>query len=109
MDADGTADRASEHVGAGDHAALRPANAGLRGDEARRGDQAEPEAHDEAGHRDDGDLRRLGSNYEEAESEDPSESAGPTAGLLRLHADRARIVARETRLRRRFSAAHVWS
>jgi anion-transporting ArsA/GET3 family ATPase len=29
-----------------------------------------------------------------------------TAGLLRLHADRARIVARETRLRRRFSAAH---
>ncbi len=31
---------------------------------------------------------------------------GPTAGLLRLHAERNRIVARETRLRRRFSAAH---
>jgi anion-transporting ArsA/GET3 family ATPase len=34
------------------------------------------------------------------------ETDGLTAGLLRLHADRARIVARETRLRRRFSAAH---
>ncbi len=33
-------------------------------------------------------------------------NAGMTAGLLRLHAERARIVARETRLRRRFSAAH---
>ena len=31
---------------------------------------------------------------------------GPTAGLLRLHADRARIVAREVRLRQRFSMAH---
>jgi anion-transporting ArsA/GET3 family ATPase len=31
---------------------------------------------------------------------------GLTAGLLRLHADRARIVSRETRLRRGFSAAH---
>ena len=29
-----------------------------------------------------------------------------TAGLLRLHADRARLVAREERLRRRFAAAH---
>jgi anion-transporting ArsA/GET3 family ATPase len=29
-----------------------------------------------------------------------------TAGLLRLHADRMRLVARETRLRRRFEAAH---
>jgi anion-transporting ArsA/GET3 family ATPase len=29
-----------------------------------------------------------------------------TAGLLRLHADRMRIIAREARLRRRFSAAH---
>ena len=29
-----------------------------------------------------------------------------TAGLLRLHADRVRIVARETRLRHRFSTAH---
>jgi anion-transporting ArsA/GET3 family ATPase len=33
-------------------------------------------------------------------------TAGLTAGLLRLHADRSRIVARETRLRSRFSAAH---
>ena len=31
---------------------------------------------------------------------------GLTAGLLRLHADRRRLVARETRLRGRFSAAH---
>ncbi|HET8716443.1 MAG TPA: ArsA-related P-loop ATPase [Nocardioidaceae bacterium] len=30
----------------------------------------------------------------------------PTAGLLRLHADRARVVARESRLRQRFVAAH---
>ena len=28
------------------------------------------------------------------------------AGLLRLHADRMRVVARERRLRRRFAAAH---
>jgi anion-transporting ArsA/GET3 family ATPase len=34
------------------------------------------------------------------------EAAGPTAGLLRLHADRMRIVARESRLRQRFSRAH---
>ena len=32
--------------------------------------------------------------------------AGLTAGLLRLHADRTRLVARERRLRRRFVAAH---
>ncbi len=31
---------------------------------------------------------------------------GLTAGLLRLHADRARLVAREERLRKRFAAAH---
>ncbi|GAA1953339.1 ArsA family ATPase [Nocardioides panacihumi] len=31
---------------------------------------------------------------------------GPTAGLLRLHADRARLVEREQQLRDRFSAAH---
>jgi anion-transporting ArsA/GET3 family ATPase len=43
---------------------------------------------------------------EEVEAEDPQGNAGLTAGLLRLHADRARIVARETRLRRRFSTAH---
>ena len=36
----------------------------------------------------------------------PEGNAGMTAGLLRLHAERARIVTRETRLRRRFSAAH---
>jgi anion-transporting ArsA/GET3 family ATPase len=33
-------------------------------------------------------------------------TAGLTAGLLRLHAERSRIVARETRLRSRFSTAH---
>ena len=31
---------------------------------------------------------------------------GPTAGLLRLHADRTRIVAREQRLQARFATAH---
>jgi anion-transporting ArsA/GET3 family ATPase len=31
---------------------------------------------------------------------------GPTPGLLRLHAERSRIVARESRLRARFAAAH---
>jgi anion-transporting ArsA/GET3 family ATPase len=31
---------------------------------------------------------------------------GPTAGLLRLHADRSRIVVRESRLRSRFTTAH---
>jgi anion-transporting ArsA/GET3 family ATPase len=36
----------------------------------------------------------------------PSPTAGLTAGLLRLHADRSRIVARESRLRARFSMAH---
>ena len=41
-----------------------------------------------------------------AERLDDDHRDGPTAGLLRLHADRIRIVARETRLRRRFSAAH---
>ena len=35
-----------------------------------------------------------------------SQTAGLTAALLRLHADRGRIVARETRLRQRFAAAH---
>jgi anion-transporting ArsA/GET3 family ATPase len=38
--------------------------------------------------------------------EDPDGSAPVTAGLLRLHADRTRIVARESHLRQRFSAAH---
>jgi anion-transporting ArsA/GET3 family ATPase len=35
-----------------------------------------------------------------------SAPAGLTAGLLRLHADRTRLVARERRLRRRFVTAH---
>ena len=35
-----------------------------------------------------------------------SPTAALTAGLLRLHADRSRIVARESRLRARFSMAH---
>jgi anion-transporting ArsA/GET3 family ATPase len=43
---------------------------------------------------------------EEQEGEVPEGNAGMTAGLLRLHAERARIVARETRLRQRFAAAH---
>jgi anion-transporting ArsA/GET3 family ATPase len=43
---------------------------------------------------------------ENARTGEDDETDGLTAGLLRLHADRARIVARETRLRRRFSAAH---
>jgi anion-transporting ArsA/GET3 family ATPase len=34
------------------------------------------------------------------------EESGLTAGLLRLHADRARMVEREARLRARFAAAH---
>jgi anion-transporting ArsA/GET3 family ATPase len=33
-------------------------------------------------------------------------TAGLTAGLLRLHADRMRVLARQARLRRRFTAAH---
>ncbi len=36
----------------------------------------------------------------------PSASGRLTAGLLRLHAERTRLVAREARLRRRFVAAH---
>src|SRR5680860_618036 len=38
--------------------------------------------------------------------EDPDDSSEVTAGLLRLYADRTRIVERESRLRRRFAAAH---
>jgi hypothetical protein len=34
------------------------------------------------------------------------DSASLTAGLLRLHADRTRIVERESHLRQRFAAAH---
>jgi anion-transporting ArsA/GET3 family ATPase len=43
---------------------------------------------------------------EQAAGEAGAEGRTPTAGLLRLHADRARVVARETRLRQRFVAAH---
>ncbi len=44
---------------------------------------------------------------EETEAEDGHGTDGRlTAGLLRLHADRTRLVARESRLRARFSAAH---
>ncbi len=43
---------------------------------------------------------------EEEASETADSSAGLTAGLLRLHADRARVLARETRLRRRFATMH---
>ncbi|MDR7362164.1 ArsA family ATPase [Nocardioides marmoribigeumensis] len=43
---------------------------------------------------------------ERLESHGGSASAGATAGMLRLHADRMRRVARERRLRQRFSAAH---
>jgi anion-transporting ArsA/GET3 family ATPase len=40
------------------------------------------------------------------DTDDPDGSSNITAGLLRLHADRTRVVARESRLRRRFAAAH---
>jgi hypothetical protein len=40
------------------------------------------------------------------ESPDGDRSAEITAGLLRLHAERARIVSRESHLRQRFAAAH---
>jgi anion-transporting ArsA/GET3 family ATPase len=43
---------------------------------------------------------------ERLEEESPDHDAGLTGGLLKLHADRVRIVDRETRLRKRFSAAH---
>jgi anion-transporting ArsA/GET3 family ATPase len=38
--------------------------------------------------------------------EDPDGSGTVTAGLLRLHADRSRVVEREAHLRQRFTAAH---
>jgi anion-transporting ArsA/GET3 family ATPase len=38
--------------------------------------------------------------------ETDDESAAVTAGLLRLHAERSRVVARESHLRQRFAAAH---
>ena len=41
-----------------------------------------------------------------AERLESAGSTSPTAGMLRLHADRMRRVAREKRLRQRFSAAH---
>ena len=39
-------------------------------------------------------------------ADETSETAEMTAGLLRLHADRVRIVERETRLRKRFATSH---
>jgi anion-transporting ArsA/GET3 family ATPase len=41
-----------------------------------------------------------------AERLEEEDAPGPTAGLLRLHADRTRTVTRETRLQARFAAAH---
>ena len=44
---------------------------------------------------------------ERLDAEPDADASGPvTAGLLRLHADRTRLVARETHLRQRFAAAH---
>ncbi|MEP7091423.1 MAG: ArsA family ATPase [Nocardioidaceae bacterium] len=51
-------------------------------------------------------AERLEETEAESSSPHPLGTTGLTAGLLRLHADRIRIVARETRLRRRFSTAH---
>jgi anion-transporting ArsA/GET3 family ATPase len=55
---------------------------------------------------DSGEDGSAGGSGSELGSETGSETAGLTAGLLRLHADRRRMVARETRLCARFSAAH---
>jgi anion-transporting ArsA/GET3 family ATPase len=41
-----------------------------------------------------------------AERLEEDQTPGPTAGLLRLHADRTRIAAREARLQERFSTVH---
>jgi anion-transporting ArsA/GET3 family ATPase len=52
---------------------------------------------------------RLSAEQALAAAERLEEDGGPgglSAALLRLHADRARIVARETRLRQRFSTVH---
>ena len=44
---------------------------------------------------------------ERLDAEPDADASSPvTAGLLRLHADRTRLVARETHLRQRFAAAH---
>jgi hypothetical protein len=53
-------------------------------------------------------AERLESEPDAADTGGPTDgsTAGLTAGLLRLHADRSRIVTRETRLRSRFSTAH---
>jgi anion-transporting ArsA/GET3 family ATPase len=56
-------------------------------------------------------AERLEELEESGQAEDegdagPTGTAGLTAGLLRLHADRGRIVARETRLRSRFATEH---
>jgi len=52
-------------------------------------------------------AERLDTEAEESAASGPGDGeAGLAAGLLRLHAGRMRIVARENRLRQRFSAAH---
>jgi anion-transporting ArsA/GET3 family ATPase len=43
---------------------------------------------------------------DDEQGDDASREGSATAGLLRLHADRLKIVDRETRLRQRFSTAH---
>ena len=66
---------------------------------AERLDDADTDDND-----DNDDTENTGSQG--SQGRDGDRPSGPTAGLLRLHADRARIVERETRLRRRFSMAH---
>jgi len=53
----------------------------------------------------DGESDETGDTRDAGDAGDAGE-AGLTAGLLRLHAARMRIVARENRLRQRFTAAH---
>ena len=64
-------------------------------------ERLDPEDPDDAGDPDGTDD--VGAGEEPA---DPGDTGRLTAGLLRLHADRRRIVARETRLSSRFSTAH---
>ena len=79
--AHGAADRAGEHVGSGHDPALGPPDARLRRDEARRGDEAEAETHDEAGDGDDRHLRALGPHDEDQHADEheahPDEDRGP--------------------------------
>ena len=75
--ADRAAQRAGEHVGAGGDPALGPADAGLRGDQRGRRDEAHAHAGDEAGDRDGGHRRRVreerqpgGAHHDEAEPDE---------------------------------------